>query len=136
MAIPPFNNTRLNPHENLTKKKQEELFDAITRNLEDLYEKFPLTLENMGSTPFIRAVSGTHMANFGTGSATFAGGATATAEVSHELGVVPRVVLITASDSLYNAACFAKSKTVASVALQVLSGTHTGAVAFDWFAIS
>lgn len=40
MAIPPFNNTRLNPHEDLTKTKQEELFDGITRNLEDVYSKF------------------------------------------------------------------------------------------------
>jgi hypothetical protein len=40
MAIPPFNNTRLNPHEDLTKKKQEELFDAVTRNIEDIYAEF------------------------------------------------------------------------------------------------
>lgn len=40
MAIPPFNNTRLNPHEDLTKKKQEELFNGITRNLEDIYGSF------------------------------------------------------------------------------------------------
>src|ERR1700684_1684648 len=45
MAHPPFENTRLAPHEKLDQAKQQELFDAITRNFEHAYTEFATTAQ-------------------------------------------------------------------------------------------
>ena len=57
MAIPPFQNTRLNKHEEPSKEKLEELFDALTRNNEDLYDRFA-TSEQVTEATSKRTIGG------------------------------------------------------------------------------
>jgi len=47
MATPPFENTRLKPGEWPDQSSLEEKLEALTRNIEDLYGKFPISSENL-----------------------------------------------------------------------------------------
>jgi len=93
MAIPPFNNTRLNKHEEPTKEKQEELFDAITRNFGDLYSMFPLQREDMAESFLKLAAGGSRKIAFGSTTCTFSGsGVSGPQTVEHGLGAVPLLI--------------------------------------------
>jgi hypothetical protein len=58
MATPPFQNTRLNKHEEPTKEKLEELFESLTRNQEDSYAEFASVTQMREAINAKRTISG------------------------------------------------------------------------------
>lgn len=92
MAIPPFVNTRLNKGEKLTQEKAEELFDAMTRNFEDLYNRVQTQeAANEAGNEFLRLLTkGKRKITWGEATLTWtASKASAKVEVTHKLGAAP-----------------------------------------------
>ncbi len=97
MAIPPFVNTRLNKGEKLDQGKAEEIFDAMTRNFEDLYNRYQtVEAQNEALNGFLRlVVSGKHKVNFGTTTVKWGSKNIASSGkvITHKLGETPTFAL-------------------------------------------
>lgn len=142
MANPPFENTRLAEHEKLDQKKQIELFDSITRNFEDLYNKFQTQQSATESAnAFLKlAAAGRNKISFGVSSLTFtASNQSASKEVLHKLGVTPQAVVCTALTSPAFGKIPIFNITSGSKTAFILNGETkealTGPVSFYWIAI-
>lgn len=143
MATPPFENTRVAQHEKLDQAKQVELFDAITRNFEDLYSQFQTQQAAIESgNSFLRLASkGEHKIAFGNSAVVFtASTLSASLTVTHGLGAAPKTIVATALLSpsagkipLFNTT--GTSKTAFTINAEIKEA-FTGGIAFYWVAIA
>lgn len=141
-TVPPFVNTRLNRGEDLNKVKQEELFEGITRNFEDLYQRFITSTEARESlSPYsgvIKVIAGTnHKANFGTSTVTFsASQESAETQIEHGLKTTPSLCLAIAVNAVIVMRRTTKSSTKVGFKGYAPGGVTTGTFEFEWLTLS